>query len=278
MYLFKKYKERMIVTLVAIILLILIGLTNKDRLSLTGIENFTGNLLSPFAKGVTYIRETTTGIFASVGEHFDVKEENVNLRMEIEKLESENRDLLNIIGKTDYLKNDLELTRATEFNLLKGQVIGKEPGNWFDRIILDVGSNDGVEKGATVIQGVEVEQNIYQEGIIGKVVDVGGNWSKVITIIDELSRVSFKNIRTQDGGVISGNINNTLEGYLFDFKADVIVGDKLYTSGLGGVYTKDIYIGEVIEINSSQEELTKKILIEPAINFKKIYNVFVIRN
>lgn len=268
----------MIVTLVAIILLVLIGQTNKNRISLTGIERLTGNLLSPFANGITYIRESTTGFFASIGDLFDAREENVILREEVKKLESENRDLINVIGKTDYLKNDLELTRTTEFNLIKGHVIGKGPNNWFDILTLDVGSNDGVVKGDTVIQGVEVEQNIYQEGIVGRVVDVGDNWSKIIAIIDELSSVSFKNIRTQDGGVISGNIDSTLEGYLFDFKSDVIVGDKLYTSGLGGVYTKDIYIGEVTEINTSQEELTKRILIEPAINFKKIYSVFVIRN
>ena len=100
--------------------------------------------------------------------------------------------------------------------------------------------------------------------------------SKVITIIDELNSISFKAIRTQDGGILSGDIKGTLGGYLFDNKADIIVGDKLYTSGIGGTFLKDIYIGEVSEVYSDEEELTKKIIVTPAINFKKIYNVFVI--
>jgi rod shape-determining protein MreC len=278
MHFLRRYKERMIVMAIAIILLIVIGQTSKERVSLSGIERLTGNILSPLTGGVTYAREGIAGFFSSIGDTFQAKEDNELLKDEIKKLQSENRDLLDIIGKTDYLKNELELERATELNLIKGKVIGKEPGNWFDRFTINLGSDDGVIKGATVVQGVEVEQELYQEGLVGRVVDVGDNWAKITTVIDELSSVSFKIIRTQDGGVISGSIDSSLEGYLFDFEADVIVGDKLYTSGLGGIYTEGVYIGEVTEIRTSQEELTKTIVVEPAVNFKKLYNVFVIAN
>lgn len=278
MHFLRRYKERMIVMAIAIILLIVIGQTSKERVSLSGIERLTGNILSPLIGGVTYAREGIAGFFSSIGDTFQAKEDNELLKDEIKKLQSENRDLLDIIGKTDYLKNELELERATELNLIKGKVIGKEPGNWFDRFTINIGSDDGVIKGATVVQGVEVEQELYQEGLVGRVVDVGDNWAKITTVIDELSSVSFKIIRTQDGGVISGSIDSSLEGYLFDFEADVIVGDKLYTSGLGGIYTEGVYIGEVTEIRTSQEELTKTIVVEPAVNFKKLYNVFVIAN
>lgn len=276
MYFFRKYKERMIVAAVAIILLIVIGNTNRERLDISSVERITGNLLSPISRGVTFAREGIGGLFSSVGEVFHAKEENEILREELVRLESENRDLHNIIGKTDYLKREKELVDSTLLNIVKGQVIGKEPGNWYDRFTIDVGLRDGVVQGATVVQGVEVEQNLYQEGIVGRVVDVGDNWAKVTSIIDELNSVSFKIIRTQDGGVLSGSIDSTLEGYLFDYEADVIVGDKLFTSGLGGVYAKDIYIGEVTEIMTSQEELTKRIVVDPAVNFRKLYNVFVI--
>ena len=107
-------------------------------------------------------------------------------------------------------------------------------------------------------------------------VDVGDNWAKVISVVDELNSTSFKIIRTQDGGIITGNVDSSLEGYLFDYTADIIEGDELYTSGLGGIYLKDIYIGEVIEIIGDEEELTKRLVVKPSINFKKLYNVFVI--
>ena len=278
MHFLRKYKERMIVIAIAIILLIVIGQTSKERISLSGIERLTGNILSPLTSGVTTAREGISGFFSSIGETFEAREENELLKDEIKRLQSENRNLLDIIGKTDYLRNEMELERATELTLLKGKVVGKEPGNWFSRFTINLGSKDGVIKGATVVQGVEVEQQLYQEGIVGRVVDVGDNWAKVTTVIDELNSVSFKIIRTQDGGVLSGGLDGQLEGYLFDFEADVIVGDKLYTSGLGGVYTQDIYIGEVTEIRTSQEELTKTIVVQPAVDFRKLYNVFIIVN
>ncbi len=278
MHFLRKYKERMIVISIAIILLIVIGQTSKERVSLSGIERLTGNILSPLTSGVNSAREGIAGFFSSIGDTFQAREENELLKDEIKKLQSENRDLLNIIGKTDYLKNELELEKSTELNLIKGKVVGKEPGNWFDRFTINLGSDDGIIKGATVVQGVEVEQELYQEGLVGRVVDVGDNWAKVTTVIDELSSVSFKIIRTQDGGVLSGSVDSLLQGYLFNFEADVIVGDKLYSSGLGGVYNSDVYIGEVTEIKTSQEELTKTIVVQPAVDFKKLYNVFVIVN
>ncbi|MDG2861199.1 rod shape-determining protein MreC, partial [Vibrio parahaemolyticus] len=170
---------------------------------------------------------------------FSAKEENEQLKDEIKRLESENRDLRNIIGKSDYLMKELELLENTEYDLLKAEVIGKEPNNWFDVFTIDRGIRDGVKIGDTVIQAVEVENKIYQEGLVGRVVDVGDNWAKVVSILDENNSVAFKIVRTQDGGIISGNIGNTVEGFLFDYEAEVIIGDLIYTSGLGGVYQKD---------------------------------------
>lgn len=172
----------------------------------------------------------------------DVKEENDQLKEKITALESENRDLENIIGKTDYLRNEAKLIESTNHKIISAEITSKEPSNWYDRFVINKGLKDGIVKGATVVQGVEIEQNLFQEGVVGRVVDVGSNWSKVITIIDELNSISFKVIRTQDGGILSGDVNRSINGYFFDNKADVILGDKLYTSGLGGSYIKDIYI------------------------------------
>jgi len=200
------------------------------------------------------------------------------LHARIKQLESENRDLQNIIGKADYLKREQMLTENSPYDLIKARIIAKEPGNWFDQFIIDKGSKDGISKGDTVVQGIEIEKDVYIECLVGRVVDTGDNWSKVVSLIDELNSTSFKIIRTQDGGIVSGSVDGLLEGYLFDYTADVIEGDQLYTSGLGGIYSKDIYIGEVSEIIGDQEELTKRLVIEPALDFRKLYNVFIINN
>jgi len=276
MYFFKKYKERMIVILIAIILLVIIGYTSVERVNITGPEKVIGNILSPISKVTMSAKNKVTGLFGFVGDVFTALDDNEELKLEIERLEIEKKELENTIGKSDFLRNEQELVNSSENNLLKAKIIGKEPGNWYDNFTIDKGSQHGISKGDTIVQGIEIENQIYTEALIGRVIDVGDNWSKAVSIIDEWNSVSFKIIRTQDGGVISGSVDSILEGYLFDYSSDVITGDQLYTSGLGGVYLSDIYIGEVSEVVTSQEELSKKITVKPAINFKKLYNVFVI--
>lgn len=276
MYFFKKYRERMMVAIITIILLVIIGYTSSERDIISKSEKLVGNIFSPVSKVTFNLGKNVSDFFSSTFSFINVKEENDELKKQIIALESSKRELENIIGKTDYLKNEAKLLETSNKDILLAQIISKEPGNWYDRFVIDKGSKDGIIKGATIIQGVEIEQDLYQEGIIGRVVDVGDNWAKVITIIDELNSISFKVIRTQDGGILSGEVDGTISGYLFDNKADIIVGDKLYTSGLGGTFIKDIYIGEVTEVLSDEEELTKRVVISPAINFKKLYKVFVI--
>lgn len=279
MYFFRKYKDRIIVFSIAIVLLIVIGYTsNKDRISLTFGEKFIGNLLTPVSKVSFSVSKNVTNFFGSVFNMFNIKNENEELKIRIAELEDDNRDLTNIIGKTDYLRNELNIVENAKHDMVLANIVSKEPGNWYSRFNIDKGIKDGIRKGATVIQGIEIEHGIIEEGIIGRVIDVADNWAKIVSVIDEFNRISFKIIRTQDGGVLSGSIEGILSGYLFDNKADVIVGDKLYTSGLGGTFIKDIYIGEVSKVILDDEELTKKVIIEPAIDFKKLYKVFVILN
>lgn len=275
---FNKNKERMMVTAVAIILIVLIGVTSTERMALSKIEKIIGNILTPAGKISNSVGKNIYDFFDGFKNIGNLKKENEELKKRIVFLEDENRRFLNLIGKTDYLKNESKLLDMTNFNLIPAQIVGKEPGNRFDRFTIDKGIKDNIKKGDTVIQGIEIEQNTIIEGIVGRVIDVGDNWTKIVTVLDEFSNISFKILRTQDGGIISENIDGKISGYLFDNKADVIKGDKLFTSGLGGAYVKDIYIGEVEEVISGDEDLTKRIYVKPAINFKKLYKVYIISN
>jgi rod shape-determining protein MreC len=278
MFFFKKYKNRMVVTVVAIILIVIIGVTSSERIALTKVEKTVGDIFAPISKFFYNIGKKTSNFFVSFKDIINLKEENKELKIRVAELEEKNRNYENLIGKSDYLKNEAELMKNTNYKLISAQVIGKEPGNWFDGFTIDKGLKDGIKKGDTVIQAVETEEDIIQEGIVGRVAEVGDNWSKVVSIINENSKISFKVIRTQDGGIISGSVDGKLTGYLFDTKADVMKGDKLFTSGLGGIFIKDLYLGEITDVVKKDENLMKNIYIEPAVNFKKLYKVFIISN
>jgi rod shape-determining protein MreC len=167
-----------------------------------------------------------------------------------------------------------ELSKVLDYTSGYGQlsytaasVSAKDPGNWFNTFTIDKGNNHGIKKEDTVLNG---------SGLIGKVYETGDNWAKVITIIDNKSSVSFEILRNNEYiGVIRGSVQADLSGYLIDPQAEVLVGDKLITSGLS-TYPKGILIGEVKEVVKKNDELLKTIIVEPVVNFKKIDKVLVI--
>lgn len=276
MTIFKKFKGRMIVTIVAIILIIIIGITASDRDKITAIENLIGGIITPVQKVFFSSSESVVGTVKSIGSISQLKNENARLMEENAKLKEQVRNYEDIISKTDYLRNAAILKEKTKYNLVETQIIGKDPGNWFERFVIDKGAKDGIKKGDAVIQGIEVDGNTIEEGLVGRIVEVGDDWSKVITIIDGGNNLSFNVIRTQDGGIIKGDFEGNISGYLFDTKADAVKGDKLLTSGLGGIFIKGLYIGEISEVTKNSDDLLVNIEVKPAVNFNKLQNVFVI--
>lgn len=277
MTIFKKIKGRMIVTIVAIILIIIIGITASGRENITTIENFIGNIITPIQKLFYNGGESVVGTFKSIGSISQLRNENAMLKEENAKLKEQVRNYEDIVSKSDYLRNAAIIKEKTRYNLVEAQITGKDPGNWFDRFVIDKGTKDGIKKDDAVIQGIEVDGDVIVEGLVGRVVEVGHDWAKVIAIIDASSNLSFNVIRTQDGGIMKGSLDEgIISGYLFDTKADVVKGDKLLTSGLGGIFIKGLYIGEISEVTKNSDDLLVNIEVEPAINFSKLQNVFVI--
>lgn len=266
----KKNRSAIIVAIIAIVLIIVVGVTSNQRGKLSSFEKWIGNLITPIQKvtttGMNFVRETANPVI----NYSKVKREQEVLRKEVEDLRSQiimarlERDELEELRSLSYALNYIE--EKENYIHLAANIVSKNPGNWFDTFIIDVGEEDGI-----VVDSVVVASN----GLVGRIFEVGGNWSKVISIIDNNSSISFQIMRNKDfKGILSGSINYDLSGYLFDPFAEIIVGDKLLTSGLGK-YPKGILIGEVIEVSRSSDQLLKTIKVEPAVNFRRLNKVLV---
>ncbi|SDK58237.1 rod shape-determining protein MreC [Natronincola ferrireducens] len=266
-----KDKVAMIVTIVAIILIIIIGFTSKQRDELSVVEKWVGNILSPAQRVVTVGANTVGDGLSSIFNFSKIKRENDLLKKEIEVLQQEVIDLRMSRDELEELRGLKFALNYMEYEITDGvttaNVVAKSPGNWFDIFTIDVGENHGIQKDSIVLAS---------NGLIGRVYEVGGNWSKVISIIDNNSSVSFQVLRDRSyQGIVSGSITNELTGYLFDPMVEVVVGDKIITSGLG-IYPRGIMIGEVVEVGKSPDQLLKTITVEPVVNFKKMNKVLVI--
>ena len=266
-----KNKSAMIVTIVAIILIIVIASTSTQRQNMTTGEKWIGNILNPINSVVNAGSNIMNQGFYTLFNFSKIAEENDILKQEIEVLEKEvietrlHRDELEELRGLKFALNYIE--EDEDFQPIAANISAKSSSNWFDVFTIDVGEKHGISPNSIVLAS---------NGLVGRVFDVGGNWAKVISVIDSNSSVSFQVLRNRSyQGIISGSITNELQGYLFDPTAEVVVGDKLITSGLG-MYPEGIMIGEVIEVSKSSDQLLKTVTVEPAVNFQRLNKVLVI--
>ncbi len=275
---FRKYGSRIVIITVTIVLIVIIGFTSVGRKSVSGIENVVGGVLKPVTKFLYSIGDKGTNFIDSLKNISSLKEENENLKKENIDLKEENRNFQNVVGQKDYLKAEYEMLNNKKYNFVSAEIIAKESSNWFDRFTIDKGLNHGLKNGDTIVQAIEGTNGLVTEGVVGRITEIGNEFSKVVSLIDENNKIAFKITRTQDGGMLQGNLDGNMTGYMFDEGADVKVGDEVFSSGLGEVYNKDLFIGKVIKVTEKDEELLKTIEVEPSINFRKLYRVFVISN
>ena len=266
----KKNRSAIIVTSVVIALIIVVGITSNQRENLHFIEKWLGNVITPIQKstttGINFVRDAVNPVV----NYSRIKRENDGLRSEVEDLREQiikarlERDELEELRSLSYALN--YVPEEDNYRHVAANIISKNPGNWFDTFVIDIGEENGVKLDSIVVSS---------NGLVGRVFEVGGNWSKVISIIDNNSSVSFQIMRNKNfKGIITGSVSYELSGYLFDPLAEVIVGDKLLTSGLG-IYPPGILIGEVIEVSRTTDQLLKTVTVEPSVNFKRLNKVLV---
>ena len=239
-------------------------------------ENAIGTVTSSITRIVYSSIASSKEVFTKIFGSKSIREENEKLKIENAELKEKNVNMENIIAKEDFLKNEYNLYLKNKESLLSANVIALDSNSLLIRFNINKGSKDGVKVGDIIVQGtVGEDENTYIKAVVGKV--IGYNWSKVSSLVDSSSNVSFNVVRTQSYGAINGQENNLLSGFMYKSDADIIVGDKLVTSGRGGIFPSDLYIGEVTEVKSSENNLEKKISVKSPVDFTTLFRVFVIR-
>lgn len=274
---FKRYKGRVIVVGITITLVMIISVTETERKKVTVVENIIGNILTPIQEPLSTVSNKVSDKTYSFTNSSKIKKENEELKKEIAKLKDKVRKQEKIISSKEFLRKEYELIENTKYDLTSADIVGKDPGNWFEKFTLNKGKKDGVKKDDIIVEASEVEKDVIVEALVGRAIDVGDNWSKITSITDVSNSVSFTISRTQESGIAKGNLKGKMTGQLFDMRSSVIKGDKVFTSGLGGIFPKGLYIGEVSKVIKKSDNLLLDVEITPAVDFNKLQNVFILR-
>ena len=136
-----------------------------------------------------------------------------------------------------------------------------------------------IDKGT--LQGVAyLDPVITEDGLVGYVSQVGPVSSKVTTILSPATDVGAIDKRTKDGGVLGGDQELAQTGYTklsyLQRDCDVTVGDLIVTSGLGGIYPKNLIIGEVAEIRAESQDISLYAVINPSADVNGCTDVYVV--
>ncbi len=270
---YKKRHSNLLGTIITIIILILlVVLTNVDIKNLSYMESLTSSIIMPIQSGFTMIKNKVTGNKQFFADLESLKSENEELYNKNSELETKLRELEIVKAENATLQEYMNLTdKYKEYKTLPAYVIDKDVSNYSSTLVINVGSDDGVKENMTVIA---------DKGLVGHIISVTDNTSKVQVIVDSSSSVSAL-ISTSDESIICrGSVedNSELTAVYIDTSAELLVGDSVVTSGLGGIYPRGITIGTIKQVINKSNITDRYAIVETAVDFSKLYTVLVIYN
>jgi rod shape-determining protein MreC len=260
----------LIATLVAVATISMV-VDRRARLTggslLPGWSRYVLDAAVPLQKMVTLpfdgARDAWNRYLALVG----VADQNEALRAQLAALSEDNLQLREALVASGRLERISEMRDDFEVPMRPAELVGVDVSPWFRSVLLDRGQNDGVLSGMPVIS---------EDGLVGLVTATSGSAAKTMTVLDRQSAVDATVQRSRSRGIVRGRGS---DGIVFEFVArgaDVVAGDLVITSGLGGVYPKGLRIGRVTEVSDPGAKLVQTATLEPAVDFGRLEQVFVI--
>ncbi len=269
---YRNKKSGLLGIVITIVVLILIVIFSNKEANTSFFENVANKLVMPIQNGLTYLKNKVSGNSTFFTDISNLKTENKELQEKNSKLEQSLRELENIRTENETLKEYLGLTeKYGEYKTIPGYVINKEISNYSKTIIINIGKEDGIEENMIVIA---------DEGLVGHVISVAENTAKIRTIVDTSSSISCLMSSGKDSIVCKGTLDNNseLKAMYIPTDANLVQGDSVDTSGLGGIYPKGIHVGTVKKIVSTKNMTDRYALVETAVDFNKLNTVLVVKN
>ena len=259
-----------ILTIVCTGLIILTFSTNFLSAPISAIGGF---VVVPLQEGISKAGSWLSTRSEELVEIRSLLKENEELKAQVDELTMENIRLQQDRYELTNLRELYDLDAQYEdYDKVGARIIAKDTGNWFHSFTIDKGYNDGLAIDMNVMAG---------SGLVGRIIAVGPNWSKVLSIIADNSNTSGMVLSTSDNLIVTGDLELYADGVisfekLVDSADRGVEGDKIVTANVSDKYLPGILIGYISAINVDANNLTKSGLITPAVDFEHLEEVLVI--
>ena len=270
-------KHGLWVLFAAAVISVVLALMSVFSYTSSPLANVANVIASPFRSAYTgiadwfndkqnYYRDTTA-----------LEEENAALKKQLAEMEAairqaekdsaENerlKELLGLQAQRPDLTSDLQAAMITEHTVT----------NWTASLTIDKGTSHGLEVNDCVISETGA--------LVGLISEVGTNWATILTLVDTDTSLGAQVFRTRDLGLAQGNFSlmgeNRLRLEYLPADCTLLGGDLVVTSGLGGFYPAGLVIGSVAEVQVDDSGATSYAVLDPAVDFDELTEVFVIRS
>lgn len=265
-----KRKLSLILAIIAVFALMALAIEGRVRIPL--FNRAVIAVISPVNSGV----QSVTGAVASLNNKIKavttMEAENEQLKKENAELRRANIAMAEIYAENKRLTDLLQYKeRSPNLHLLPAKVVGRNMGDLRDIVIIDRGSNNGLDKEMAVVTG---------DGIVGIIEEVYPDAAKVMLITSSRCKIGARILRADSRavGVISGRSmeNMPLEMEHLPREADVKKGDIVITSGFSGRHPAGLVIGVVTATNLEAAGLLQTAEVVPSVDSSKIEEVFVV--
>ncbi len=199
-----------------------------------------------------------------------LRRENAELRAEVARLQGQIVQLQQQVTETEILAALVNFARTNpESDYQMANVIGRDPSPFLHYIIIDVGSSKGIRPGMPVVT---------EQGLVGRVEAVAPEAARVRLITDPASQVNVRLQGAETEALLIGSITGELSLEMIPQDVNVQSGDLVLTSGLGGGYPPNLLVGQVLTVRKFDYELFQQAVIQPTVDFSRLYYVLVITN
>lgn len=227
--------------------------------------------------GVGWVEFGQHQFVAGIGDYWtewtsgDLAEENEELREKVARLREEKSRLIGVLQENERLRELLEFKRKQPtFDLAPAKVVGRDTTPYFRVLTLKIESDAELEPKMPVV---------VAEGVVGQIHRTYGAFADVIIVSDPRSRIDAVSQRNRAQGVVQGlgNQRNYRAKIAYLRRKDrVREGDVMVTSGMGEVFPPELVIGTVEEVTRRERGLFQKATLQPAVDFSRIEEVFVV--
>jgi rod shape-determining protein MreC len=264
--LFRKYRTPLGAGFLVLTALLIYSANLRQRGRTTLFEKTVLQITSPLFKGVDAVSESLVGGWNQYLWLIDTEQENVRLQSENRRLAAELNSVEEIRLANERLRRLLEFRDSVDLPALPAQVIAVDASSWFRTVVIDKGNTDGVREGMPVVAA---------EGIVGRVIRSAPRESRVLLLTDASSAVASLVQRNRTRGVVRGQGDILTLDFALRQK-DIEVGDRIVTSGTGGVFPKGLVIGEVTRAAREQYGLFQTVTVAPVVDFARLEEVLVL--